>query len=231
VDVAAFVTEQGPAAPARVLEVGCGAGELARALAARGYSVVAIDPRAPAGELFQAVELEQFTDPGPFDAVVASRSLHHIADLGGALDKIVGLLAPGGRLVVHEHAWERFDERTARWYLQKRHATRAERPHSHEACVAHWRADHRGLHGYGALRKELDRRFDERFFAWAPYLYGELGEAVEQEERALIEAGAIQATGFYYVGERSASSHSGQPPSSRRACRPAARSCRTASCA
>jgi SAM-dependent methyltransferase len=224
VDVAAFVTGQVPAAPARVLEVGCGGGELARSLAARGYAVVAIDPEAPAGDIFQAVELEQFTDPGPFDAVVASRSLHHIADLGRALDKIAGLLAPEGRLVVHEHAWERLDEPTARWYLQKRAAAHADTPHSHEACMARWRDDHRGLHGYGALREELDRRFDERFFAWTPYLYGELGEAVEQEERALIETGAIQACGFYYVGERSASSHSGQPPSSRRAGRPAARS-------
>jgi hypothetical protein len=33
--------------------------------------------------------------------------------------------------------------------------------------------------------------------------YGELaGAASEQEERALIEAGAIQATGFRYVGEQ-----------------------------
>ena len=36
-----------------------------------------------------------------------------------------------------------------------------------------------------------------------PYLYGELTGAVsEPEERALIDAGAIQATGFRYVGER-----------------------------
>jgi hypothetical protein len=36
-----------------------------------------------------------------------------------------------------------------------------------------------------------------------PYLYGELAGAVtEPEERALIDAGAIRATGFRYVGER-----------------------------
>jgi hypothetical protein len=47
-----------------------------------------------------------------------------------------------------------------------------------------------------------DRRFTERFFAWTPYLYGELGGAeVEWEERALIEAGTIRAIGFRYVGE------------------------------
>ena len=42
-----------------------------------------------------------------------------------------------------------------------------------------------------------------RFFVWTPYLNRELGDAIdERAERALIEAGAIQATGFRYVGER-----------------------------
>jgi hypothetical protein len=42
-------------------------------------------------------------------------------------------------------------------------------------------------------------------FVWTHYLNRELGDAVdERAERALIEAGAIQATGFRYVGERQA---------------------------
>ena len=40
----------------------------------------------------------------------------------------------------------------------------------------------------------------ESFFAWTPNLYSELGQTLEDEERTLIEAGAIQATGFIYVG-------------------------------
>jgi hypothetical protein len=48
----------------------------------------------------------------------------------------------------------------------------------------------------------LDRHFTERFFGWMPYLYGELAGVEEQEERALIEAGAIRAMGFRYVGEQ-----------------------------
>jgi SAM-dependent methyltransferase len=188
--VEAFVLSQLPPTPASVLEVGCGDGEIARALAGRGYEVVAIDPRAPAGDLFRRVSLEQFADPGPFDVVVANRSLHHIHDLSRALDKVSGLLAPTGQLVVYEHAWERLDEPTARWYLK----------HGSAAGLAHWREGHAGLHTYTALREGLDRRFVQRFFAWVPYLYWELGNAVEEEERALIEAGEIQATGFYYVG-------------------------------
>jgi 2-polyprenyl-3-methyl-5-hydroxy-6-metoxy-1,4-benzoquinol methylase len=86
-DVLEFVTAQLPAAPARVLEVGCGAGRLAGALDDMGHRVVAIDPAAPEGSIFQSVSLEEFADPGRFDAVVASRALHHIYDLAEALSK------------------------------------------------------------------------------------------------------------------------------------------------
>jgi SAM-dependent methyltransferase len=202
-DLRTFVQQQLPSPPARVLEVGCGNGKLATAIARSGYGVVAIDPAAPTGELFQAVSLEEFADPAPFDAVVASRALHHIPNLPGALEKIVLLLRPAGRLILKEHAWDRLDERTARWYLEQRAATEPDAPISLDQCLVDWKHDHAGLHGYAAMRRELDRRLTERFFAWIPYLYGELPGVVEgHEERALIEAGEIQATGFHYVGER-----------------------------
>jgi SAM-dependent methyltransferase len=192
-----------PAVPARVLEVGCGRGELARAVARSGYDVVAIDPEAPEGDIFQAVSLEAFADPGPFDAIVASRALHHIADLPGALAKIASLLGPGGRLLLYEHAWDRLDEPTARWYLEHRGASGPDASPTLERCLADWREGHAGLHGYATMREELGRRFTERFFAWTPYLFGELrGRVTEQHEQSLIDAGTIQATGFCYVGER-----------------------------
>jgi hypothetical protein len=53
------------------------------------------------------------------------------------------------------------------------------------------------------MRGELDVRFAERHFSWEPYLHHELGgPATEELERAVIAAGAIQATGFRYVGMR-----------------------------
>jgi SAM-dependent methyltransferase len=197
------VASQLPTAPARVLEVGCGDGRLARELDELGHQVVAIDPAAPPGAIFQAVSLKEFADPAPFDAVVASRSLHHIHDLSGGLSKLQRLLVPGGQLIVVEHAFDRLDEPTAGWYLKQRRAKGPNAPSSLEACMAEWDADHADLHGYAAMRRELDLRFTERWFAWTPSLYLELGTALEQEERTLIEAGSIQATGFQYVGERS----------------------------
>jgi SAM-dependent methyltransferase len=201
-----FVKAHLPPAPAQVLEVGCGRGDLARAIAESGYEVVAIDPDAPLGELFQAVSLEEFVASNAFDAVAASRALHHIADLPAAVEKIAGLLRPGGRFILDEHACDRQDERTARWYFEQR-AGEPGAPSSLDACLAEWEADHAHLHGYAAMRKELDRRFTERFFSWMPYLYGELAGVEEQEERALIEAGEIQAMGFRYVGEQETPAH------------------------
>jgi len=204
-DVLRFVTAQLPSAPSRVLEVGCGDGRLARALDELGYGVVAIDPAAPEGAIFHAVSLEEFADPARFDAIVASRSLHHIHDLAGGLSKLGRLLVPGGRLILVEHAFERLDEATAAWYHEKRQATGHHAARSPQACLAEWEADHADLHSSAAMRRELDLRFRERWFAWTPSLYLELGMALEEEERRLIDAGAIQATGFLYVGELSPS--------------------------
>jgi SAM-dependent methyltransferase len=134
-----------------VLEVGCGKGDLARTLDAAGYEVVAIDPDAPEGKIFRQTTVEAFDEPGPFDSVVASLSLHHVHDLGGVLDKVVRLLAGGGPLILNEHAWDRL-----------------------EPMTPEWEEEHRGLHGYGAMRAELDARFAERFFEWRPYpVHGE----------------------------------------------------------
>jgi SAM-dependent methyltransferase len=198
----AFVETHLPSAPSRVLEVGCGGGALALAISRLGYQVDAIDPKAPVGAIFHSVSLEGFSDPGPFDAVLANLSLHHISDLARALAKITQLLRPGGRLIVKELAWERFDEPTARWYLEQRAATSHGAPSSLQQCLDKWAADHAGLHTSAAMRTELDRHFEERFFGWTPNLNRELGKAIdERTEQALIDAGAIQATGFRYVGE------------------------------
>ncbi|MGI8606800.1 MAG: class I SAM-dependent methyltransferase [Gaiellaceae bacterium] len=203
----AFVLGELPPPPARVLEIGCGAGELARGLADAGYDVLAIDPEPPKGAIFRRSTLEELDGPGPFDAVVASYSLHHIHGLDAAVDRIGALVRPGGRLVLVEFSWERMDSDTADWYLGQQLALQAagrleEVPGSVEAALVEWDEEHRGLHTGEAMLASLGRRFRELRFERTPYLHRTLGGvASEALERTLVDAGAIHALGLRWVGE------------------------------
>jgi SAM-dependent methyltransferase len=219
--VEAFVLDRIGDPPARVLEVGCGKGDLAHALDRAGHAVTAIDPRAPEGSIFRRVGIEEFSEPGPFDHVVAILSLHHVENISGALDKMASLLRAGGTLVVVEFAWDRIDGKTAEWALARlpdasasgkrswlerccrgrAHDGGDEGGHLHaEAHVTRWAGEER-LHCSGRMREEIGRRFIERYFSWWPYLYPDLDDDTsEAEELAAIDAGEINATSFCYVG-------------------------------
>jgi len=192
VDLHTLATRELPRPPVRVLEVGCGRGELARKLAADGYDVLAIDPRAPEGPIFRRTTLEALRDEGPFDAALASLALHHVDDLDVALDKLHSLLRRDAPLVVRDFAWDLVDKPTARWDYERL---------GREGGLAEWRAEHEHLHGFDAMRSALEARFQQRSFALGPYLSEyEPSEGDAREERRLIESGEIRAVGFVYVG-------------------------------
>jgi SAM-dependent methyltransferase len=185
--------------PARVLEVGCGAGELARALDAAGYEVVAIDPEAPAGRIFRRVTLEQLEEPGPFDLAVADRVLHHVHPLEPALDKLARL-AP--LLVLDEFAWERIDPGTQAWYEELHRRLEAEGidPQG-PPDLDQWRLKHADLHPSDRLLDALAGRYTERNFERRPYFYRWLKLAeVEEAELKAIERGEISPVGLRYLG-------------------------------
>src|SRR5207248_7142310 len=92
-----------PAAPARVLEVGCGSlGGFIPMLRADGYDALGIDPQAPDDADYQPIEFERAELPHQFDAVIASTSLHHVADPAQVIDRITSTLTTGGVLIVVE---------------------------------------------------------------------------------------------------------------------------------
>ncbi len=103
-----------PAAPARVLDVGCGGGRHGHALAARGYEVVGVDlferplrvARARPGAEFLRAAATHLTDVlgnRRFDAVLdvlGPASDLRAERLGAYAAQVRALLAPGGRWIV-----------------------------------------------------------------------------------------------------------------------------------
>jgi len=110
------------AAPAEVLEVGCGPGELAVEIASRtGARVCALDLSPRMVELARARGVEArvgdvqelpFEDGG-FDCAVAAWMLYHVPDVDRALAELARVLRPGGRLVAvtnsHQHLRELYE--------------------------------------------------------------------------------------------------------------------------
>jgi 2-polyprenyl-3-methyl-5-hydroxy-6-metoxy-1,4-benzoquinol methylase len=98
----------------RVLEVGCGVGDLAICMAEVGAQVTAIDvdaariqeaklKRTAAGvgnsAVFLHADFLKFDADGVFDRIVALESFEHLATPELFLKKMAGLLAPGGKIL------------------------------------------------------------------------------------------------------------------------------------
>lgn len=93
----------------RLLDVGCGAGELLEALRADGWTVSGVEPSARGAEVARRqrgldVQTAAFDDavlaPGSCEAVVFAAALEHLHDPLAALTRARTLLAPGGLLAV-----------------------------------------------------------------------------------------------------------------------------------
>lgn len=94
--------------PGRMLDVGCGDGELALAFARRGWRVAGVEPAAGAAARAGAGGVEVHTGTledapwrGPtFDAIVFNHSLEHLPDPLDGLRRAGALLRAGGMVAV-----------------------------------------------------------------------------------------------------------------------------------
>jgi SAM-dependent methyltransferase len=225
-----FVTSLVPA-PADVLEIGCGEGHLVVALSALGYKVVGLEADLEIVSRAQTngipVVLATWPDhsAAAADAVIFTRSLHHIEQLEPAIEAVVPVLKPGGQLLVEDFAFDAPDEATIEWFVD---ICRSEIGLvlvdyaanevmngllSSRDPVAAWRASHdHDLHTIDAMTEVVARHFRVGDVYEVPYLYRYLVSAlpddeeavsfllhVRDEETRLGEAGEIQLVGRHIV--------------------------------
>lgn len=226
----AFVTRELGRKRRRVLEVGCGGGALALRLAELGHAVTGVDRSRKAVErarragfpaiLGDFLELES----GPFDAVIFTRSLHHIHELARALAHAHALLAPGGLFLAEEFSIESMDAATADWFQDLRSviaaagALSAPRKGARRNPLRAWRDEHAHvppLHEGRAMVAAVRRRFTSVRVERGPYLYRyvaerlagtargrALGRTVLEHESRHVADGALVPIGLRITGRR-----------------------------
>ena len=200
-ETVAFVLAHIAQPPLRILDVGCGAGLVARRLQARGYDVVAIDESTELVQQARALGADarvaawpSFADT-PFDVVLFARSLHHIQPLAEAVAHAHRLLVSSGLVLVEDFAWVEIEPVTAEWFygvvrllttcqviVAKEDSFATELARSGGA-FAFWQQSHdHDLHTVTAMWAALQTQFQSLSETSAPDLYRYLCPAVAANE-------------------------------------------------
>ena len=196
---------------ARVLEIGCGDGEVVRRLRAEGVDAIGVDPHAEPEPGIRATPFEDL-DAAPFDVVFASVALHHLPDPVRAATALRRLSHAGTVMVVREFDRALLDhEPTLRWWFHQRHALAAvgvregdhDMPRDFDGFAAGWRAkmaEH--VQPWSVVAGMLaDAGFGTESLSVGPYLFRwGLSEALRPVEEALIADGRINAIGVRWHG-------------------------------
>jgi 2-polyprenyl-6-hydroxyphenyl methylase / 3-demethylubiquinone-9 3-methyltransferase len=109
-----YVDKRAPLAGRTVLDIGCGGGLMAEAMAARGAKVTGIDLSEGALKVarlhlkesgrqvdYRNVSAETLAaeQPGHFDVITCLEMLEHVPDPGSVIRAIASMLKPGGQVV------------------------------------------------------------------------------------------------------------------------------------
>jgi SAM-dependent methyltransferase len=219
---AAFVRAALPAGASRLLEIGCGAGELAASLVADGFEVVALDTDATSVAAARKLGVDACRAEWPdfderrFDAILFTRSLHHVHDLEAGIAAAVAALAPGGRIVVEDFAYEEADEASLAWFRDEARRIGGDSDFiaglvGSDAPLTDWwrgRHDH-DLHPANVIDAALRRAARRVEASKAAYYFRYLASALPEKalaaalggELAAIEAGAIRPLGRRWIAE------------------------------
>jgi SAM-dependent methyltransferase len=207
-----FVERFVPAECRRILEVGCGTGELAAGMFKDARDIVAIDsdPESVAAARSLGVDAHIATwpdfDAGHFDAVLFIRSLHHIHPLDESIRRAAQCLAYGGRVIVEDFAYESVDAKTLHWFTSALHLLDAtgslepnneflERVLSKTETVEAWRQNHENeLHTAAEIDAQLEKVFGRVIRENAPYYFRYAANAITATDNrdAILQAFARQ---------------------------------------
>jgi SAM-dependent methyltransferase len=228
-----FVERTLPPRPARMLDVGSGRGDVAVELHSLGFDVVALDVSEEAvlvarSRNLEAVHKDFFAyDAPPFDVLLLSRSLHHLAPVGEAVQRAARLLKPGGVLAVEDFDVDAMDAATALWHydaLALLEAAGVLMPDPEDAIpqdidpLSRWRIEHEHnppLATAAQMFEAISSCFDVQQTSTAPYLYRTACARMEETargqraaerllalERQRIARGLVRAIGWRCVARR-----------------------------
>ncbi|MBK5259627.1 MAG: class I SAM-dependent methyltransferase [Thermoanaerobaculia bacterium] len=181
---AAFILESLPE-HADVLEIGCGSGAVALELMRRGHRVTGIDadPDIVASARKVGVNASVGIWPGfesdaAFDAVVFTRSLHHIQVLDAAIDRAAAVLDPGGSLIIEDFAFADIEPAVLWEFAQRLRQIESlndeflVRLRAAADPLAVWQHDHlHEIHSFRRMRNAVAQRFEIVRQSSAPYLF------------------------------------------------------------
>jgi SAM-dependent methyltransferase len=135
--------------PGRGLDVGCGRGDLAAALLARGWRMTGVEPSPSACTLasMRGIEVRQGTvtsvelEPAAYQVAIFRHSLEHTTDPVAALRRVAAALVPGGLVLITVPNLECWQARRLRgyWYhldLPRHRVHFTPRALSHALCGA-----------------------------------------------------------------------------------------------
>jgi SAM-dependent methyltransferase len=173
-----------------ILEIGCGSGYVAADLSKRGYKVAGVESDQDALTQARDRGVEVIDGSWPrisaerVDAVVFTRSLHHISPLPEAIMKIGDVLLPNGIVLVEDFAFDEVSASAINWLRSVVKSKKGQALISHNAdlfitklCSASnplnaWHEDHdHELHTFGIMTTEIAQVFAIRGTQHVPYLY------------------------------------------------------------
>jgi SAM-dependent methyltransferase len=173
-----------------ILEIGCGSGHVAADLSKRGYTVAGVESDQEALAQARNRDVDVIDGSWPHisvervNAVIFTRSLHHISPLPEAIVRIGDVLLPNGTVLVEDFAFDEVSPSAIKWLLSVIESPEAQALISHDTdsfvtklCGASnplnaWHEDHdHGLHTFGKMTCEIAQVFAIRGTQQVPYLY------------------------------------------------------------